>query len=63
MSCTGYNIQDIANSYRPADPAQEARHWYQYYFHTERGRNGLDRKAPRDFPVAVENVVAGLGVR
>jgi pimeloyl-ACP methyl ester carboxylesterase len=44
VSCTGYNIQDIANSYKPADPAQEARLWYQYYFHTERGRNGLTEK-------------------
>jgi pimeloyl-ACP methyl ester carboxylesterase len=44
VSCTGYNIQDIANSCRPADPAQEARLWYQYYFHTERGRNGLIEK-------------------
>jgi pimeloyl-ACP methyl ester carboxylesterase len=44
VSCTGYNIQDIANSPRPADPAQEARLWYQYYFHTERGRNGLTEK-------------------
>jgi pimeloyl-ACP methyl ester carboxylesterase len=41
VSCTGYNIQDIANSYKPADPEQEARLWYQYYFHIERGRNGL----------------------
>ena len=41
VSCTGYNIQDIANSGKPADPGQEARLWYQYYFHTERGRNGL----------------------
>jgi pimeloyl-ACP methyl ester carboxylesterase len=44
VSCTGYNIQDIANSYRPADPVQEARLWYVYYFHTERGRNGLTEK-------------------
>ena len=41
VSCTGYNIQDIPNSARPADPAQEARMWYVWYFHTERGRNGL----------------------
>ena len=41
VSCTGYNIQDIANSWKPVDPGQEARLWYQYYFHTERGRNGL----------------------
>jgi len=44
VSCTGYNIQDIANSGRPADPEQESRLWYQYYFHTERGRNGLVQK-------------------
>jgi pimeloyl-ACP methyl ester carboxylesterase len=41
VSCTGYNIQDIPNSGRPADPAQEARMWYVWYFHTERGRTGL----------------------
>jgi pimeloyl-ACP methyl ester carboxylesterase len=41
VSCGGYNIQDIPNSHKPADPEQEARLWYQYYFHTERGRNGL----------------------
>jgi pimeloyl-ACP methyl ester carboxylesterase len=44
VSCTGYNIQDIPNSTRPADPEQEARLWYQYYFHTGRGRNGLTEK-------------------
>ncbi len=44
VSCAGYNIQDIANSYRPTDPEAEARLWYQYYFHTERGRRGLIRK-------------------
>jgi pimeloyl-ACP methyl ester carboxylesterase len=41
VSCTGYNIQDIPNSARPADPVQEARMWYVWYFHTERGRRGL----------------------
>ena len=25
----------------PASPEQERRYWYQYYFHTERGRAGL----------------------
>ena len=34
-------IQDIAGSVHPASPAQEHRAWYQYYFHTERGRAGL----------------------
>ena len=32
----GYNIQDIARSGMPAEPEQELRFWYQYYFHTER---------------------------
>jgi pimeloyl-ACP methyl ester carboxylesterase len=38
-----YNIQDIAGSGTPAGPEQEARFWYQYYFHTERGRAGLEK--------------------
>jgi pimeloyl-ACP methyl ester carboxylesterase len=37
----GYNMQDIARSDVPAAPEQEHRFWYQYYFHTERGRAGL----------------------
>lgn len=37
----GYNLQNIPGSVRPASPAQEHRHWYQFYFHTERGRAGL----------------------
>lgn len=41
VTCGGYAIQDIAGSVRPADPEQELRFWYQYYFHTERGRAGL----------------------
>ncbi|MBD0275872.1 MAG: alpha/beta hydrolase [Acetobacteraceae bacterium] len=41
VTCTGYNIQDIAAAARPLDPEQEHRLWYQYYFHTERGRAGL----------------------
>jgi len=38
-----YNIQDIANANKPQAPEQEARFWYQYYFHTERGRAGLEQ--------------------
>jgi pimeloyl-ACP methyl ester carboxylesterase len=41
VSVGGYNIQDIAASAKPAPPEQEHRLWYQYYFHTERGRAGL----------------------
>jgi len=38
----GYNIQDIPGAVKPQAPAQEHRLWYQYYFHTERGRAGLE---------------------
>jgi pimeloyl-ACP methyl ester carboxylesterase len=41
VSGGGYNLQDIPGSAAPADPEQEHRYWYQYYFHTERGRAGL----------------------
>jgi pimeloyl-ACP methyl ester carboxylesterase len=37
----GYNIQNIAASHNPILPAAEYRYWYQWYFHTERGRAGL----------------------
>lgn len=37
----GYQIQNIAAFGQPADPESERRWWYQYYFHTERGRAGL----------------------
>jgi pimeloyl-ACP methyl ester carboxylesterase len=38
----GYNIQNIPASNKHASPEQERRYWYQYYFHTERARSGLD---------------------
>lgn len=42
VSCgTGYNIQNIAKAGNPVAPEQEYRYWYQYYFHSERGRLGL----------------------
>jgi pimeloyl-ACP methyl ester carboxylesterase len=43
VSITGYNIQNIATANRPASAAQEYRYWYQWYFHTERGRAGLQQ--------------------
>ena len=43
VTCTGYNVQNIAASAEPVSAAQEHRFWYQYYFHTERGRAGLTR--------------------
>src|SRR5262245_66559496 len=42
VSANGYNIHDIAASAKPASAEQEYRLWYQYYFHTERGRAGLE---------------------
>ncbi|MFL5285981.1 MAG: alpha/beta fold hydrolase [Rhodopila sp.] len=41
VAITGYGIQDIAAASRPAAAEQEFRYWYQWYFHTERGRAGL----------------------
>jgi len=47
VSLNSYNIQDIAKAMVPDTPANEHSLWYQYYFHSERGRAGLakDRKA------------------
>ena len=39
----GYNIQDIARASEPAHPFDEWKLWYQYYFHSERGRRGLTK--------------------
>jgi pimeloyl-ACP methyl ester carboxylesterase len=41
VAITGYGIQDIAAATRPAAAEQEHRYWYQWYFHTDRGRAGL----------------------
>jgi len=41
VTCTGYNIQDIARASEPQPPEREMRHWYQYYLHGERGARGL----------------------
>ena len=43
VSAGGYNIQDIPGSIRPQIPENEYRYWYQYYFHSERGRAGLSK--------------------
>lgn len=37
----GYNVHDVAGALRPMAPEDEHRLWYQYYFHGERGRAGL----------------------
>lgn len=41
VTVNGYNVHDIPGSAAPAAPAQERALWYQYYFHGERGRAGL----------------------
>jgi pimeloyl-ACP methyl ester carboxylesterase len=41
VTVNGYNIQNIPASGKPGLPENEQRHWYQYYFHGERGRAGL----------------------
>jgi pimeloyl-ACP methyl ester carboxylesterase len=42
VSVTGYAIQDIAAAAAsPGSAEQDYRYWYQWYFHTERGRAGL----------------------
>ena len=41
VSLNSYNLQDIARAQEPDTPAHERLLWYQYYFHGERGRNGL----------------------
>ncbi len=41
VSGNSYNIQLIARAVEPLPPAEEAALWYQYYFHSERGRIGL----------------------
>jgi len=43
VSINGYNLQNIPASGRPAAADLEFRHWYQWYFHTERGRAGLQQ--------------------
>ena len=47
VSLNSYNIQNIANAMLPDTPENEHSLWYQYYFHNERGVNGLtkDRRA------------------
>lgn len=42
VSGNSYNIQNIARAMEPASPREEAALWYQYYFHNERGRRGLE---------------------
>lgn len=43
VTVNGYNVHDVPGSAEPDRPENEFRHWYQYYFHGERGRKGLEQ--------------------
>jgi pimeloyl-ACP methyl ester carboxylesterase len=43
VSVTGYNIQNIPRANLPDDTPHEHRYWYQWYFQTQRGHDGLAR--------------------
>jgi pimeloyl-ACP methyl ester carboxylesterase len=43
VSIGGYNIESIARDQMPAFARQEYSGWYQWYFHTERGKAGLEQ--------------------
>jgi pimeloyl-ACP methyl ester carboxylesterase len=43
VSFNSYNIQNIAQALVPDLPENEHRLWYQYYFHSERGRAALEK--------------------
>lgn len=43
VSVGGYTIQNILGNAEPLSPNMEQLYWYQYYFHTERGRKGLTK--------------------
>jgi pimeloyl-ACP methyl ester carboxylesterase len=43
VSMAGYNIQNIPKFAEPDRPEIEMLNWYQFYFHSERGRMGLTK--------------------
>ena len=43
VSGNSYNVHDVPRSWEPRPAVEEAALWYQYYFHSERGRRGLSR--------------------
>ena len=43
VSFNSYNIQNIDKGMEPEKAENEHRYWYQYYFHNERGRAGLEK--------------------
>jgi pimeloyl-ACP methyl ester carboxylesterase len=43
VSIGGYNIEDVASDRKPASAADEHKAWYQWYFHTECGKLGMEQ--------------------
>jgi pimeloyl-ACP methyl ester carboxylesterase len=43
VSGGGYNIQHVPSANKPEPPEREHKLWYNYYFHSERGRAGLQQ--------------------
>jgi pimeloyl-ACP methyl ester carboxylesterase len=43
VSIGGYNIEDVTQDREPAPARREYGGWYQWYFHTERGKAGLEQ--------------------
>jgi len=43
VTVDGYNLQNLAAAGEPVASEWERTYWYQYYFHSERGRRGLAR--------------------
>lgn len=42
VTADAYNVHDVPNAHKPAPAEAEPRLWYQFYFHLERGRAGLE---------------------
>src|SRR5262249_19050868 len=43
VSIGGYNVEDIELDRKPASAIDEYKAWYHWYFHTERGKAGMER--------------------
>ena len=63
VSGNSYNIQNIARSMEPAPAAAETAYWYQYYFHSFRGRRGLTENRRDLIPALLVPLVAEMGFR
>lgn len=63
VSVSGYLITNIEANKQPLPPAAELGWWYQYYFATERGRAGYEKKAAGVCQAHLEDRLAEVGVR